>query len=357
MMKKWFNLLLPFMFVGFIVRFYGISANTENADAGIRAVYIAANLSDVSSIINQAKKLRANAVIIDIKDDFGKLTCEMKVPGAQVKNNPISDITEKLKILKKNGCYTIARIVSFKDFVRNDLAIKKLDGSVWRDKEKTEWLNPYNKEVHKYLIDISREAGKLGFDEIQYDYIRFSSYITRDKDIDSKEFDQTISRCDIINDFLKSAQKVLKPLNVKISVDVFGCVIEGAIAPASAAENSAILGQDYVSIADIADYVCPMIYPSHFAPNSMNIAKPDLEPYKVIYRALKLSEEMLKEAGRPDLQQKVRPYLQAFTAKWLKNGHYQTYSSKQVQEQINATNDAGLKQWSLFNSSGSYKLD
>lgn len=115
---------------------FGWCIAVENRSDNIKALYVAANLSDISSTMNIAKKLKANAIIIDIKDDWGKLTCKMDIKEATTKKDPIADISEKLKILKKNGFYTIARIVSFKDFTRNDLAIKKLDGSVWVDKEK-----------------------------------------------------------------------------------------------------------------------------------------------------------------------------------------------------------------------------
>lgn len=183
--------------------------------------------------------------------------------------------------------------------------------------------------------------------------MRFSSYLGRDKEVDNKQFDEEKSKCEIIEKFLRNAKKALQPLNTKISVDVFGCIIEGAVS-SKAEANAVVLGQNYINIASIVDYVCPMIYPSHFGVNSMEIKKPDLEPYNVIYKVLKLSEKMLKDAGKPELQQKVRPYLQAFTAKWLKNG-YQVYSKEQIEEQIKATTDAGLNQWSLFNGAGSYK--
>lgn len=325
--------------------------NIQNARE-IRAIYVAANVSDIQNLIETAKKFCANAVIIDIKNDFGKTTCDLGIIGSETIKKPIVDMSEKIQTLKKNGLYTIARIVAFKDFVRNDLCIKNADGSIWIDKEETQWLNPYDEKTKNYLLDISIKTARLGFDEIQYDYIRFSSYLN--DNIELGKLSKIYSKCDIINIFLADAIKLLHNEKVSVSVDVFGCIIDGAT-NSLALKNSKILGQDYVKIATIVDYICPMIYPSHFPSKSMGIEKPDLSPYDVIYNALKLSEKMLKNAGKNKKIAIVRPYLQAFTAKWLKE--YQIYSQKQIDEQIKAVYDVGLYQWSLFNSSGKYVLE
>lgn len=326
----------------------------EEKVSELGAIYIASNLSDVDATMKLARRMKANAVIIDIKDDFGRITCDLGVDKAPKAHRLIKDISKKLQTLKDNGFYTIARIVSLKDSSRRDLCIKNPDKSVWFDKEKMAWLDIYNPAVQDYLLEISKKAVELGFDEIQYDYMRFSTYTPKD-DLEQnsnkdKKF-QKPSRCEIINEFLKKARDVLHAMGAKMSVDVFGYVIEGA-GKTPAEQNSEILGQDYVAILEIADFVCPMIYPSHFEKDSMGIEKPDLEPYKVILKVLEFSNKMIEKAGRGKLKSRVRPYLQAFTAGWLK--WHIKYSNKEINEQIQATKDSGLKQWSLFQSAGRY---
>jgi hypothetical protein len=311
----------------------------------IKSVYIG-QVKDVEAAIKLVKSLGANAVVIDVKDDFGMITFDMDVPMIRKAPSCMSNISEKMKEFKKGGIYTIARIVAFKDFVRGDLCIKSNDGSIYVDKEKSQWLDPYDPKVWEYLIKISEESVKVGFDEIQFDYIRFSSYLKNDPD--NKRADG-MSRCDIILRFLKLACDIIKKGGANVSVDVFGCIVGGAT-DISALKNSSILGQDYVELAKVVDYICPMIYPSHFPPKSMGINHPDLDPYGTVYRFVLLSNKMLDSV--PHRRAIIRPYLQAFTAKWLPV--HQKYGRKQVDEQIKAVLDAGLSQWGLFDFSCKY---
>ena len=123
------------------------------------------------------------------------------------------------------------------------------------------WLNPYNREVQKYLIKLAKKAIKAGFDEVQYDYIRFSAY----KSLNETDIAENFiikSKVEIINDFLKKATKKVHKHGGKISADVFGCIIPYLFSGWE--DNAAVLGQDYEKIAAIVDYICPMVYPSHF---------------------------------------------------------------------------------------------
>jgi hypothetical protein len=311
----------------------------------IKSVYIGSHYN-ATEILKLLKNYDANAVVIDVKNDLGELTFDMNVPNKILSPKKIPDIKSLLATLKRRGIYTVARIVAFKDMVRTDLHVKNKDGSSWVDREKQTWLEQNNKATWEYIKNIGEEAAKFGFDEIQLDYLRFSSY--------SKTTHQNLSRIETINKFLDYFCDRMHKLGIPVSVCVFGCTIEGTVDTETetgmTAKSSAIIGQDYVEIAKRVDYICPMIYPSHYPSGTpIGIQYPDLEPYKVAYATMQKSEKMLENEPKSAI---VRPYLQAFTATWLKP--HQAYTQKQIQEQIKAIKDAKLVQYGLFNFTINY---
>lgn len=323
-------------------------------ETNIRGIYVSASKAASSSIddlINIAKTTEINAMVIDVKDDSGRITYPMesdliKEIGSGTKY--ISNIEELMKTLKDEGVYTIARIVAFKDpFLGNkrpDLAIINNDGSIYGGNES--WLNPYNKESWEYLLEVSKQAAAIGFDEIQFDYIRFPT----GKDINKAKFPGAGDRSkeDIILEFTKYAYESLKPLGVMVSADVFGAII-------SSDTDGAIVGQNYSEMARYLDYICPMIYPSHFGEGNYGVAYPDLEPYNIIKKVLDHSQEKLSIIPEGEHCAIIRPWLQDFTASWIKN--YQKYGGKEVREQINGVYAAGYDEWLLWNASNKYSVD
>jgi hypothetical protein len=314
----------------------------------IKTIY-AAQSFDSNKIMETVRSFGANGVVIDIKNEKGEVTYAMKVPGIRTVANCIPDIKALLHSLKSNGIYVAGRIVAFKDSVRTDMCIKNKDGSLWIDKERATWLDPCDRKVWIYLKNIALQAAKDGFDEIQFDYVRFSAYQRADAAPLCENSGQR--RADIINQFLDYIVGHIHSLGAAVSADVFGCIIEGtANTPQNlntAKRSTTVLGQDYREIAKRVDYVCPMIYPSHYPDGApFGIVHPDLEPYNVIRAVMTASANMSVDKKR------VRPYLQAFTAKWLPHG--QTYGRTQICEQIKAAADAGIVQWGLFNFSIDY---
>jgi hypothetical protein len=320
----------------------------EVSDKDIRAVYIGKN-ADIEKIKSVLKTYGANAVIIDVKNDTGEITGDLQLDGASLVKDHMEDLHGFIQKLKESGIYTIARIVAFKDFKRDDLCFKTKDGNVWIDKEKNKWIDPRNKIAWEYILTISKKAVEIGFDEIQFDYVRFSSYF----DKDGMNTDN-ISKPEVICEFLEYATKEIHKIGGLVSADVFGCIVDGATDPI-AEKNAKIIGQDYVKVAQIVDYLCPMIYPSHFTKQSMGIELPDLEPYEVIHKFLALSKKMLSSIPKNYKVAIVRPYLQAFTAKWLTP--HQVYGKKQIMKQIQAVYDSNIQQWSLFNFSIQYPVE
>jgi hypothetical protein len=305
--------------------------------------------------LETCKELCANAVVLDLKNDDGEITCKgLDLPSDFPYKELIGcrNIKEILSILKKKRIYTIARIVVFKDkymaTLMPNLAVLTKEKNVFVDKEKSVWLNPYNKDVWVYIANIAKGAAKVGFDEVQLDYVRFSAY--RDKKADYGPTSGNTSRIAIINQFIDFIKSELAAFDVKLSIDVFGCIIPDVLPLVE--ESSARLGQDFQSIAERVDFICPMIYPSHFPSGSLRIKHPDLHPYKIIYTSTLRTIEAIKK--NPKIKAKVRPWLQAFSAFWLRKGAYQHYGKTQALAQERATIAAGADQLCFWNSGAKY---
>jgi len=284
-----------------------------------------------------------NSVIIDIKEYEG----EVYLPGVKATEKigaytrAVPDMAEWVADLKKRGVYTVARIVVFKDniFPRKtpSAAVKNPQGGVWQDRNNIAWIDPYSVEGWRYNTAIAVEAARMGFDEIQFDYIRFPT----DGALSQMRFIKPYSKSqasEALVGFLKHARQALKPLGVKISIDVFGL---------TTSDNTGMgIGQLIRPMAEQVDYVCPMIYPSHYAPGEYGIAIPNDQPYKVVSYALR---DAIKNLG-PEARQKLRPYFQDFS---LPRAGIR-YRAKEVEAQIQAAADQGIFSWNLWNARASY---
>ncbi|WP_238483702.1 putative glycoside hydrolase [Anaerosporobacter faecicola] len=324
----------------------------------VKGIYVtgqmAGSTKNMNKLINLVDTTELNAMVIDIKNDSGEITYKMdndlaKEIGAPV--NYITDMKQLIQTLKEKNIYLIARIVAFKDPIlaekKPELSIKNPDGSIFRDKAGLAWVNPYKKEVWEYLVSVATEAANLGFDEIQFDYIRFST----DSGIKNADFGEAAkeqSKIETITSFTKYAYEQLNPLGVYISADVYGTIIGSKV-------DAKIVGQSYVKMAKYLDYICPMIYPSHYGNGAYGIDYPDLEPYLLIKKALENSKEVLAAKKAGEHQAIVRPWLQDFTASWIDN--YQKYQKQEILEQIKGVYDAGYEEWIMWNGSNQYTVD
>ncbi len=315
---------------------------------------VAGTQNTMPELTNLVEDTSLNAMVIDIKNDSGEVTYSMGLPlaeeiGAQTRY--VSDMPGLIQQLKEKDIYLIARIVAFKDPIlaeqKPEYAVKNPDGSVFHDNNDLAWVNPYREEVWDYLIDLSKEAVALGFDEIQYDYIRFSTAQgIADADFGAEAKGKT--RQDAITGFLTKAYETLAPMGVFVSADVFGTIICNET-------DGQLIGQDYVEMAKHCDYICPMVYPSHYVNNAYGIPVPDAAPYDLIYASVADGEQRLDEARAAEPQVHIarqRPWLQAFTATWV-DGHI-PYGGQQLADQIRGAKDAGVDEWLLWNAANNY---
>jgi hypothetical protein len=286
-----------------------------------------------------------NAVVIDIKEFQG----EVYVPGVKPAERigayvpAMPDIASWLADLKSRGVYTVARQVVFKDNIMprkvRTLAVRNPFGELWFDRTKSTWLDPYNPEAWRYNLLIALRASELGFDEIQFDYIRFPT----DGNLRQTRYSQPHKEqaaTEALVSFLRQARQLLSPRRTKISIDIFGLTTTD--------DTGMGIGQHLGPMAAQVDFVCPMVYPSHYARGEYGIPNPNDEPYKTVTISLKAALDALG----PDNGQKLRPYLQDFSLK----GRGIHYGKEQVRAQIQAAADLGVGSWTLWNARCSYTL-
>lgn len=356
----------------------------------VKGIYVTGNMagtSNMDNLISLVDRTELNTMVIDIKNDEGRVVYQMDSPMVSALGSAqklVADMPALVQKCREHGIYLIGRIVAFKDpFLaenRPDLALHNQDGSVFRDKSGLAWVNPYSREVWEYLMEIAGQAVAVGFDEIQFDYIRFST----DSGMSKVDFGPEAAGRDkegTITEFTAYAAQELHQLGVPVSADVYGIIIDSEL-------DASIVGQDYYEMAKYLDYISPMVYPSHYGPGNLGLAVPDAQPYETIYRSMGASREVLagmrkdvngqqvsgndvsgnavSENGvsgngipsprdmepAEEIRADVRPWLQDFTAPWVP-GHIK-YGPEEIRAQIQAVYDAGYEEWILWNASNRY---
>ncbi|EFM12653.1 GTP-binding protein [Paenibacillus curdlanolyticus YK9] len=323
----------------------------------VKGIYVTAHSAGgerMAKLLNLLDRTDLNSMVVDIKDDYGYITYKTDNAELQKLGTPqryIKDIHATVKQMQDHKIYPIARVVVFKDTVlahkHPELSYRNKDGSIWKNGKGDSFVNPYRKEVWDYNVKIAKEAAKLGFKEIQFDYVRFPEGF--EKKEASLTFDKTAEkRVDVIADFVKYAREQLEPLGVRVSVDIFGYA-----ASVPAAEG---IGQDFVKISKQVDVISPMVYPSHYSTGWFKVKEPDLDPYATIKGAMVDTHKKLGPLG-PVYKPVIRPWIQDFTASWLGKGHYKKYGKAEVEAQIKALKDTNIEEYLLWNAGNSYTED
>ncbi|QSF46802.1 putative glycoside hydrolase [Paenibacillus tianjinensis] len=330
-----------------------IQADPQPDAPKVKGIYVtaySAGGSRMEQLLALLDKTELNSMVIDIKDDAGYITYKTDNAELQQMGKPqnfIGDINKLMTRLQKHEVYPIARIVVFKDSVlakkNPELSFVNTDGSVWKNKGGDSFVNPYNEAVWKYNVDIAKEAVKLGFKEIQFDYVRFPEGFEKRADT-LKYTKSNRPRVEIIADFVKYAKAELAPLGVRVSVDIFGYA-----ASVPAAEG---IGQDFVKISKNVDVISPMVYPSHYSTGWFDVKDPDKDPYATIKGSMVDTHKKLDPLG--SYKPVIRPWIQDFTASWLGSGHYVKYGKQQVEDQIRALKDQNVDEYLLWNANNRY---
>jgi len=315
----------------------------DQARAIYLTAYSAGNPAIFQHLLDLVDSTALNAMVINIKPETGRATYDTRVEAfreAGAVSVQIDDIEGLLNTCKAFGIYTIGRLVCFNDSTlprhSPDLAVKTPSGGLWRDQAGNYWSDPFRPEVWEYNLDLAEEAARLGFDEIQFDYVRFPT----DGDVASAVFScpsgpDNVNRVRAITEFLSYARSRLTPYGVRTSADVFGIICS--------TRADTALGQVLEEIALVVDYISPMIYPSHYGPGHFGLDEPDAEPYWTIRGAL---SDALERLG-PEAAARLRPWLQDFTL-------YNHYGPEQVLDQIRATHELDVKGWMLWSPSNRY---
>ena len=410
----------------------------------VKGIYVSgpmAGTAGMDNLIALVDRTELNALVIDVKNDDGYLTCELDVPLAEQigsEKHYIKDLPALVQTCKEKNIYLIARVGAFKDPIlaekMPEWSLHNSDGSIFRDKSGLAWVNPYRKEVWEYLASVGEAAIKAGFDEVQYDYVRFSTD-SRMKQVDFGDSTKGRTKTEAISGFTLYASERIHAAGGRISADVYGVVIDSE-------EDQQIVGQNYVEMSRSLDAISPMIYPSHYGPYNYQIPVPDAQPYDTVLAAMQASKMVLagldpKTGKKPvsadvsgndavdaaivggeavsgnnaadaaadsqstsgttavsgndavqnaenaqaadgaqaaedaaaktfalskeeiaqldpttGVQATVRPWLQDFTATWVK-GHI-SYGPEEIRAQIQAVYDAGYEEWILWNAANRY---
>ena len=283
-----------------------------------------------------------NALVIDFKDDRGMIPFKVDIPladevGAQ-KTILIKDLPAMIASLKEKNLYLIARIVVFKDdplaAAKPQWAVKGKGGGVFRDRERLRWVDPFIKGVWDYNIAIAKAAAAYGFDEVQFDYVRFAD---SRKGGYSKPTNQE-TRTEAITGFLKAAHEALIPSNVMVAADIFGYVMWNL--------DDTGIGQKVAPALDAVDVVSPMLYPSGYQFGIPNYKNPIQHPYEIVYLSMKKAQE---RTGASPLR--FRPWIQAFRDYAFRGGDFK---EERMRIQIKAADDFGASGWMFWNPRNVY---
>jgi hypothetical protein len=292
------------------------------------------------ALIKELRAASLNAVVIALKEYDG-LMFVRDVPLAQetgAYTNAIPDLAACVRDFKSAGIYTIGRIVLFKDNRlarrRPDLAVHTPGGGIWANAKGVAWVDPYRREVWDYNLAIASKAAAAGFDEIQFDYLRFpSDGNTRLCRYSRKDHSDRTANRNLI-DFLTLARERLKPTGVKLSICVFGMTTTD--------DSGMGIGQHISDLTHQVDFVSPMMYPSHYHKGIYGLKDPNREPYKTIKNGARDAVARLGEDAW-----RLRPYLQDFSLGFR-------YREEQVRAQILAAAREGVDSWILWNPQNRY---
>lgn len=309
----------------------------------VKAVYLAnenvSNEKKIKRLEQILAETSANGIVIDFKDS----------------NTPdLKRLSGLAKRFKEQNVYTIARLVVFQDtlFARRhpETAVKTSAGQFWHSGRavwKRYWVDPASPVVLAYTIEIAEQAVEAGFDEIQFDYLRFPSDGNM-KDMIYPVFDaKNQNKEKVINNFVSKLNRALTSYcpSVKLGIDIFGGVCLNGSEPS--------IGQDLASMSRYFDVICPMAYPSHYKPGIFGKGDPNFDPYDTYHRTIKRGLALLRQENSSAI---IRPWIQDFSLANIYGGEYVHYGPDKVWAQIQASRDLGINGFMLWNAASNFTV-
>jgi hypothetical protein len=317
----------------------------DRLDTEVRGLYITSWVAGTKRFLQIADSLAGsglNALVIDTKDCTGKVGYDSAVPYAseiRACERRIRDLDAILAYCRDRNIHTIARIAVFQDPVlaaaRTELAVKTVGGEVWKDNKGQSWVDPSSRTVWKYNADLAKEAAARGFDEVQFDYVRFPTD-GKLEGLDYPVYNGDVPKHQVIKEFFQYLDSELKALDVAVSADIFGLT--------TVAEDDLNIGQRIVDLAPYVDFLCPMVYPSHYPAGYMGFKNPAEHPYKVVYDSCMRGLDRIK--GQ---RARLRPWIQDFDLG-------ARYDRHMIFEQIRALRDAGAFGFCAWNARNVYAI-
>jgi hypothetical protein len=306
----------------------------------VRGVHVTMGLASLAGKLEEYVDLEREgltAIELDVKEENGRIGFRRGAPSLARSIGAAQtfyDARRAARLVHSRGLYLVGRIVVFEDpilaLARPDLAVRRSDGSVWRDSAGLGWANPYDRRVWKYNVDLAIAAAQAGFDEILFDYVRFPS----DGDVAAGIYrnPSKLAKIDAVSAFLRYAGNRLEPLGVRMSAAVFGL---------SAARDLGI-GQIPKRIAPHVDAVYAMTYPSLFGPGEFALTDPSATPGATVSEALVRFKRALRKTD-------------ALLLTWVQDFSFtRSYELEDVRAQVEAARLAGAKGFMLWNAEGVY---
>lgn len=306
-----------------------------------KGVYLTAssanNVKKIDEIIKLIDKTELNSVVIDIKDYTGYVLYDSQISlinDLKTKKVILKNIPDLIKKLHEHNIYVIARQTVFQDPILAQAkpvwAIKNKNGGVWHDRKGLSWVDSAHESVWKYNVDIAKEVASLGFDEINFDYVRFPT----DGNMSQAVIPSSTARNSVMANFFKYLSQELKDEPVYISLDFFGLVMEN--------HTGMSIGQKIDSASDWVDYISPMMYPSHYGNGHLGLKNPAASPGIVIDNGMKKGSPLFVNK-----RAQVRPWLQAFNIGAV-------YGAANIRAQIDMVEKYPNAGWLLWNAANRY---
>jgi len=321
----------------------------------MKAVYMSACVASTPSWRSDMKKFveetELNSIIIDIKDYSGTISIyDESLQANDTTGCKVTDMMEFVGELHKSGIYVIGRVTVFQDpyyaKLHPSLAVQSKSGGVWKDRKGLSFIDVGAKEYWDYIIDLSKKSYALGFDEINFDYIRYPS----DGNMADAHYSLTVgtsTKSEMLENFFSYLHENLKNTGVKTSADIFGY--------ATLLPDDLGIGQILEKVLPYFDFVYPMVYPSHYSQNTGGFGDPATHPYEIVKYSMESAVK--REAAQrivlgvaTSTPSKLKPWLQDFDLG-------ANYGVAEVQAQIKATYDSGLTGWLMWDASNKYTRD